>query len=52
MPHNQLIVPSAFPDHDGHRAHTGALSVPDCFAALGMGPAYVAIVCLYVVATR
>jgi len=52
MPHNQLIGAISISRTTMDTARiTGALSGAGLFAALGMGPAYVAIVCLYVVAT-
>ena len=52
MPHDQLIGAISISRTTMDTARiTGALSGAGLFAALGMGPAYVAIVCLYVTAT-
>ena len=52
MPHDQLIGAISISRTTMDTARiTGALSGAGLFASLGMGPAYVAIVCLYVVAT-
>src|SRR3982074_3015861 len=52
MPHNQLIGAISISRTTMDTARIpGGLSGAGLFAALGMGPAYVAIVCLYVVAT-
>jgi hypothetical protein len=52
MPHGQLIgaISISRTTMDAARI-AGALSGAGLFAALGMGPAYVAIVCLYLTAT-
>ncbi len=52
MPHDQLIGAISISRTTMDTARiAGALSGAGLFAALGMGPAYVAIVCLYIVAT-
>ena len=52
MPHDQLIGAISISRTTMDTARiAGALSGAGLFAALGMGPAYVAIVCLYVVST-
>src|SRR5207244_8048525 len=52
MPHDQLIGAISISRTTMDTARiTGALSGAGLFASLGMGPAYVAIVCLYVTAT-
>src|SRR5437762_3764476 len=52
MPHDRLIGAISISRTTMDTARiTGALSGAGLFAALGMGPAYVAIVCLYVIAT-
>jgi predicted MFS family arabinose efflux permease len=52
MPHDQLIGAISISRTTMDTARiTGALSGAGLFAALGMGPAYVAIVCLYMIAT-
>jgi MFS family permease len=52
MPHDQLIGAISLSRTTMDTARiAGALSGAGLFAALGMGPAYVAIVCLYIVAT-
>src|SRR5205809_7532981 len=52
MPRDQLIGAISLSRTTMDTARiTGALSGAGLFASLGMGPAYVAIVCLYVVAT-
>src|SRR4030081_1738896 len=52
MPHDLLIGTISISRTTMDTARiTGALSGAGLFAALGMGPAYVAIVCLYVTAT-
>ena len=52
MPHDQLIGAISISRTTMDTARiTGALSGAGLFAALGMGPAYVAIVCLYIIAT-
>ena len=52
MPHNQLIGAISISRTTMDTARiAGALSGAGLFASLGMGPAYVAIVCLYIVAT-
>ncbi len=52
MPHDQLIGAISISRTTMDTARiAGALSGAGLFAALGMGPAYMAIVCLYVVAT-
>ena len=52
MPHDLLIgaISMSRTTMDTARI-AGALSGAGLFAALGMGPAYVAIVCLYIIAT-
>ncbi|WP_291869397.1 MFS transporter [Bradyrhizobium sp.] len=52
MPHDQLIGAISISRTTMDTARfAGALSGAGLFAALGMGPAYVAIVCLYIVST-
>ena len=52
MPHDQLIGAISISRTTMDTARiAGALSGAGLFAALGMGPAYVAIVCLYIAAT-
>ena len=52
MPHDQLIGAISISRTTMDTARiAGALSGAGLFAALGMGPAYVAIVCLYIVGT-
>ena len=52
MPRDQLIGAISISRTTMDTARiAGALSGAGLFAALGMGPAYVAIVCLYLVAT-
>src|SRR5258705_13965693 len=52
MPHDQLIGAISISRTTMDTARiTGALSGAGLFASLGMGPAYVAIVCLYIVGT-
>jgi predicted MFS family arabinose efflux permease len=52
MPHGQLIGAISISRTTMDTARiAGALSGAGLFAALGMGPAYVAIVCLYITAT-
>ncbi len=52
MPHDQLIGAISISRTTMDTARiTGALSGAGLFASLGMGPAYVAIVCLYILAT-
>src|SRR3954464_15177589 len=52
MPHGQLIGAISLSRTTMDTARiAGALSGAGLFAALGMGPAYVAIVCLYIIAT-
>ena len=52
MPHNQLIGAISISRTTMDTARiAGALSGAGLFASLGMGPAYVAIICLYLVAT-
>ena len=52
MPSDQLIGAISLSRTTMDTARiSGALSGPGLFAALGMGPAYVAIVCLYLVST-
>ena len=52
MPHDQLIGAISISRTTMDTARiAGALSGAGLFAALGMGPAYVAIVCLYLVST-
>ena len=52
MPHDQLIGAISISRTTMDTARiAGALSGAGLFAALGMGPAYVAIICLYLVAT-
>jgi MFS family permease len=52
MPHDHLIGAISISRTTMDTARiTGALSGAGLFASLGMGPAYVAIVCLYLVAT-
>ena len=52
MPHGQLIGAISISRTTMDTARiAGALSGAGLFAALGMGPAYVAIVCLYIAAT-
>src|SRR5205814_2081877 len=52
MPHDQLIGAISISRTTMDTARiAGALSGAGLFAALGMGPAYVAIVCLYIIAT-
>jgi predicted MFS family arabinose efflux permease len=52
MPHDQLIGAISISRTTMDTARiTGALSGAGLFAALGMGPAYAAIVCLYVAST-
>jgi hypothetical protein len=52
MPRDQLIGAISISRTTMDTARiTGALSGAGLFAALGMGPAYVAIVCLYIIAT-